>query len=257
MRAVYVAILVLWASVVVAAQHEAVPPAGPVLVPQSLTGSTSFDLYCASCHGRGGAGDGPVASALIARPADLTQLSRRHNGAFPRDQVRAFIEGTNRRPAAHGSSDMPVWGPTFRALEGSDARVRVRLDNLVAFIESMQQPSNSAPVRFSTPDGATLFRSHCASCHGVNGRGDGPMAAELRLRPSDLTKFAMRNGGVFPEAQVARIIDGRDIPAHGGGEMPVWGDVFKRTPEANEQTIKARIAALVQFLSAIQERPAE
>jgi len=257
MRAVYIFILVFWATVVVAAQHEALPPTGPVLVPQSLTGSTSFDLYCASCHGRGGAGDGPVASALIARPADLTQLAQRHNGTFPREQVRAFIEGTNRRPTAHGSSDMPVWGPTFRALEGSDARVRVRLENLVAFIESLQRPSNPVPARFSAPDGATLFRSHCASCHGVNGRGDGPMSGALRQRPSDLTKFATRNGGVFPAAQVARIIDGRTVAAHGGGEMPVWGDVFKRTPEADEATIKARIAALAQFLSGIQQRPAE
>lgn len=257
MRAVYVAVLALWTAVAVGAQHEAAPPSGPVLVPQSLTGSTSFDLYCASCHGRGGTGDGPVGSALVTRPADLTQLSRRHGGMFPRDEVRAFIEGSNRRAPAHGSSDMPVWGPTFHALETSDARVRVRLDNLVAFIESMQRVPDPTQVRFSAPDGGALFRSHCASCHGVNGRGDGPMSAELLQRPSDLTKFAMRNGGVFPSAQVARIIDGRDISAHGSAEMPVWGDVFKRTPEASEQTIKDRIASLVQFLESIQERTAQ
>lgn len=240
------------------AQHQTLSPGGPALVPDSLTGSTSFDLYCASCHGRTGQGDGPVASALRIRPADLTQLARRHDGTFPREQVRAYVEGTGRQPPAHGTSEMPVWGPTFRGLESSDARVRVRLDNLVAFIESLQQPL--APVRRGAEtaiDGAALFRSYCASCHGANGRGDGPMSGQLRVQPPDLTQFAKRNGGVFPSARVERIVDGRDVGVHGNRDMPVWGDVFKRTADATEQTARARVAAIVGFLASIQERPAE
>jgi mono/diheme cytochrome c family protein len=259
MRAAGIALACLLTTAGAAAQHEAVPPPGPALVPESLIGSTSFDLYCASCHGRGGTGDGPVASALRIRPADLTLLSQRHGGAFPRDEVRSFIDGASRSPAAHGSSEMPVWGSTFRALETSDARVRVRLDNLVAFIESLQRaPDVARPAWASRADGASLFQTYCASCHGPNGRGDGPMVAELRRQPADLTKFAMRNGGTFPEARVTRIIDGRDVMSHGDREMPVWGNAFKREGQGvDEATARARIAALAQFLASIQERPAE
>jgi len=244
---------------VAVAQQEASPPQSPVLVPQSLIGSTSFDLYCASCHGRDGTGSGPVASALRIRPADLTTLTRRHSGTFPREQVRAYIDGKNRAPAAHGSSAMPVWGPMLRALDPSDLRVSVRLDNLVAFIESIQKapdPSNAAQV--ARADGAALFQSYCAACHGSNARGDGPMNATLRRPPSDLTKFAMRNGGVFPSERLARIIDGRDAPSHVDGGMPVWGRTFQRAAkDDSDAKTKARIDALVRFLQSIQERPAE
>ena len=46
---------------------------------------------------------------------------------------------------------------------------------------------------------------------------------------ASLASFAVRNGGVFPSERVRRIIDGRDVAAHGNFEMPVWGDAFKRT----------------------------
>jgi mono/diheme cytochrome c family protein len=243
---------------VAVAQHEASPPQRPVLVPSSLIGSTSFDLYCASCHGRDGTGNGPAAFSLRIRPADLTTLTRRHNGTFPREQVRAYVDGKDRAPAAHGSSDMPVWGPMLRALDPSDMRVSVRLDNLVAFIESIQKAADPvAAARVPREDGAALFQSYCAACHGANARGDGPMNATLRRPPADLTKFAARNGGVFPESRVTRIIDGRDVAAHGDSEMPVWGNVFKRGRDGDQGTARARIAALVQFLASIQERPAE
>ena len=259
MRAAAVGVALLLTTAGAAAQHESLSPQGPALVPQSLVGSTSFDLYCASCHGRDGTGNGPAASALRIRPADLTAIARRHNGTFPREQVRAYIDGKNRAPAAHGSSDMPVWGPMLRALDPSDARVNVRLDNLVAFIESIQRAGEVDPLpHVARADGAALFQSYCAACHGPNARGDGPMIAALRRQPADLTKFAMRNGGVFPEARVTRIIDGRDVAAHGDSEMPVWGNVFKREGQGvDEATARARIAALVQFLASIQERPAE
>jgi mono/diheme cytochrome c family protein len=151
-----------------------------------------------------------------------------------------------------------VWGPVLRALETSDVRARVRLDNLVAFIESLQRaPLRAAVVPVAQPDGSALFRDYCANCHGANGRGNGPMTAQLRRQPPDLTQYARRNGGVFPEARVARIIDGRDVPAHGSGEMPVWGDVFNRQPDADGAAVRARVEALSKFLASIQERVAE
>jgi mono/diheme cytochrome c family protein len=223
----------------------------PPLVPESLVGSVSFDLYCASCHGRNGRGDGPTAAALKARPADLTVLARGNGGVFPRDRVLAFIEGSQ-RAASHGSPEMPVWGPTLRALDASDARVTVRLQNLVAFVASMQQGPAVPPVT-EAADGAALFRTYCANCHGTAGRGDGAMAAQLRRLPPDLSSFAVRNGGVFPGERIRQVIDGTGVTAHGDREMPVWGAVFKRSSGGN---VSARIDAIVRFLEALQQRPA-
>ena len=108
------------------------------LVIESLAGEDSFNFYCASCHGHEGKGDGPVARALKTAPPDLTALARRNGGTFPTADVTSFIAGTGRPLPAHGPGDMPVWGPIFRALETSDPRVKVRIQNIVAYIESLQ-----------------------------------------------------------------------------------------------------------------------
>ncbi len=230
--------------------------APPRLAIDSLTGRDSFELYCASCHGRDGAGNGPVASALRTRPANLTTLSQRNGGTFPRQKVLTFIDGSARAQDTHGSGDMPVWGATFKALEGSDARVRVRLANLAAYVESLQRPAATPAVpRPAAMSGAQLFRAYCSNCHGRAGRGDGPMVAQLRKAPPDLTKYTARNGGVFPAERLRRIIDGRDVSAHGDPAMPVWGDVFRRT--AGDTAARERVDALVTFVEGLQERGAE
>ena len=112
-------------------------------------------------HGRG---DGPVAPALRARPADLTTLAQRNEGTFPRERVRDFVSGAGRQLDAHGTTEMPVWGPMFRAFE-SDARVRERIENLLTYVESIQVPSTGV-----NDEGSRLFRAHCASCHGTRPR---------------------------------------------------------------------------------------
>jgi mono/diheme cytochrome c family protein len=72
--------------------------------------------------------------------------------------------------------------------------------------------------------GKIEYQSNCASCHGIDAKGDGPVSGELKKRPPDLTVLAKKNGGVFPLNFVYRIIDGRDeIASHGSREMPVWG----------------------------------
>jgi mono/diheme cytochrome c family protein len=182
----------------------------------------------------------------------LTSVARRNDGVFPRDRIVAFVTGTGRNVAAHGSADMPVWGPVFRGLDPSDDRVKQRIDNVITFIESLQVPSTGV----SDP-GSQLFRAHCAPCHGTTGRGDGPLADQLRRTPPDLTQFATRNGGVFPSERVHAIIDGRGVRSHGDREMPVWGDVFKGVQGGpSAETVTARIAAIVRYLQGIQERAA-
>jgi hypothetical protein len=84
------------------------------------------------------------------------------------------------------------------------------------------------------------------------------MTLALKQQPPDLTRFARANGGVFPAARVARIIDGRTVAAHGSSEMPVWGDAFRRSaPDDVEEAARARIDALVTFLAGIQQRAVE
>jgi len=101
-------------------------------------GAEMFLNYCASCHGRDGAGSGPVSPALKARTTDLTTLAKRNNGVFPTERVRATIRG-DLLVVAHGSKDMPVWGPAFRYLGGgSHAEATVRVDSLTRYIESLQ-----------------------------------------------------------------------------------------------------------------------
>ena len=104
------------------------------------------------------------------------------------------------------------------------------------------------------------FRIYCSSCHGVDGKGMGPVAEYLILQPADLTGLARRNGGKFPDALVASIIDGRaDVRAHGPRDMPVWGRYFraeqtKGSSQIKEADAQARIRALVAYLETLQAR---
>jgi mono/diheme cytochrome c family protein len=102
--------------------------------------------------------------------------------------------------------------------------------------------------------GAYAFRTHCASCHGADGRGEGPMTANLRFQPPDLTLIARRNGGSFPAERVYRIVDGRNpLKGHGGSDMPIWGDAFKNADTGyDEAHAKTRVQSVVDYLKTIQ-----
>jgi mono/diheme cytochrome c family protein len=102
--------------------------------------------------------------------------------------------------------------------------------------------------------GSAVYKTYCAVCHGVNAKGDGPLAANLRHAPPDLTSLAKRNEGKFDDSRVHRMIDGRDpIKGHGGPDMPIWGDAFKRSSEKyDEKAVKQRIEALVGHLKSVQ-----
>lgn len=106
--------------------------------------------------------------------------------------------------------------------------------------------------------GITEYEISCLSCHGVDGRGDGPDAQHLQTKPADLTQIAKANGGTFPGELVAMIIDGRAIVAmHGAREMPVWGERYRRpVPDLDwntEQEAQSRIDALVDYVESLQE----
>ena len=110
-------------------------PGTPLI--HSLKGADLFRAYCASCHGLDGKGDGPAAPALKVRPADLTALALHNKGRFPSEQVRQTITG-EWVVAAHGSREMPIWGPIFHQVEADVDRGYVRLQNLVEYLQAIQ-----------------------------------------------------------------------------------------------------------------------
>ncbi len=102
-----------------------------------------------------------------------------------------------------------------------------------------------------------LFANHCAACHGPQGEGDGPVASVMQITVPNLRTLQQRNHGAFPDEDVARYIDGREIPAsHGDRQMPIWGDVFSAQANdgAGEREVKERIAAIIAFLKKLQYR---
>lgn len=93
--------------------------------PSEPDGEALFVRYCASCHGRLGEGDGPVAAAILVSVPDLRTLAVRSGGSFPRDSVIRFIDGRD-LPEAHGDRLMPVWGETF-SVDADDPAERADL----------------------------------------------------------------------------------------------------------------------------------
>ena len=115
------------------------PPEGQAHQVKSLEGGALYTAYCASCHGRDGKGQGPVAPALKQEPPDLTTLTRRHGGMFPREFVEKTILGEDESALAHGSREMPVWGPIFGQIEWDQDLRNVRVRNLSDYLESIQE----------------------------------------------------------------------------------------------------------------------
>ena len=121
----------------VEAKIEAQRPLTLSLAMASLSGRDLFQFYCAGCHGRDGKGDGPVAASLRRRPPDLTTIASRHDGEFRTEEIVRFVSGDTPSPA-HGTREMPVWGPIFMSFEPRDRLTRIRIENVVAYIESLQ-----------------------------------------------------------------------------------------------------------------------
>ena len=98
--------------------------------------------YCATCHGIGAKGDGPMGSLLAIPPADLTTLSKNNKGQFPFWRIYRIIDGRE-EVRAHGIRAMPVWGAHFLTEEGghplSENLVIGRILGLVYYLQSLQK----------------------------------------------------------------------------------------------------------------------
>lgn len=126
---------------------------------------------------------------------------------------------------------------------------------------SLAQDDDGGARGFMASKGRTTYRLYCASCHGPDGAGDGPVAKHLKVAPTDLKTITERHGGTFPRDWIEQVIDGRQgIGAHGTRDMPVWGDVFQapslaeddNSADADATRAERKIAELVVFLESIQ-----
>jgi mono/diheme cytochrome c family protein len=118
------------------------PPVQPDLY-KATDGQELFKFYCANCHGMDAKGR-PANPAMRTPSTDLTQLAAHNGGVFPRDRVISVIKHGSPAAPAHGPKDMPVWGAIFRSTEPSDALVEIRIENLVRYLESLQESHKRA-----------------------------------------------------------------------------------------------------------------
>ena len=140
------ALLILCMALLIAGEGWAQESERPEMVEPGTvtTGRLEYRSHCAPCHGPSGKGDGPVAAVLTKKPANLTQITKGHAGTFPEEWVRKYIDGSE-MVAAHGTSEMPIWGLTFTkagpgATKRSQSEIDKRIKLLVAYIKSIQEP---------------------------------------------------------------------------------------------------------------------
>lgn len=113
--------------------------------------------------------------------------------------------------------------------------------------------------------GQREFMGNCASCHGADGKGNGPLAELLTVALPDLTQLQKNNDGVFPFEYLYRVIDGREfVGAHGTRDMPIWGNEYNEAAVEKynqilgsvhpELFVSGRILSLTVYIQSIQER---
>lgn len=121
----------------------------------------------------------------------------------------------------------------------------------------------AAPIRAAAPEkvdegaalrGEIIFSRYCATCHGTQGDGKGPLSGELRTSVPDLRVLASRNSGKFPFEKVLKSIDGRQsIGAHGTADMPAWGDALKSSDARGGDSVEQAVSNLAHYVWSLQK----
>ncbi|MGA8305887.1 MAG: c-type cytochrome [Candidatus Acidiferrales bacterium] len=231
---------------------------------RSVEGPDLFRAYCASCHGKDGKGNGPVAPTLKATVPDLTIIAVSNDGNFPVARMKRIIMGEG-MITSHGSREMPVWGPIFHQVEEDVDRGNVRVENLIAYLQSIQTDHSRVHATETKPikkpmeevglSGEKLYKQDCAVCHGNDLKGNGPAPPPFMDVPPDLTKLAKSHGGKFPEKYFEDVLrNGVVIPAHGSPEMPTWGADFRTREHLDSTQVTLRITNLSDYIKSLQEK---
>ena len=132
--------MILLGTLGLATKGKAAPDNSQFSAAYVAPGDVMFRQYCAACHGRDAKGHGPARQALKIPAADLTTLAKRNGGQFPYDYVTAVLKFGPGKPA-HGSADMPTWGPIFEYMDHqNEGAVQQRIKNLCDYLASLQEP---------------------------------------------------------------------------------------------------------------------
>ena len=130
---------------------------------------------------------------------------------------------------------------------------------VLSMVSALLLSGGIAPVDaadYLAMSGEQLYKRFCASCHGIEGHGDGPVSQSFAREIPDLTLIARRHGGEFQRDWVEKAIDGRQkIASHGAYTMPVWGEDFSQVgdPDA-ERATRTMISRLVDYLESLQRK---
>ncbi|MCC6724444.1 MAG: c-type cytochrome [Saprospiraceae bacterium] len=104
-------------------------------------------------------------------------------------------------------------------------------------------------------EGEEWFKSYCTTCHGENGDGQSQMASMMNPPPKNLRQIAQRRNGVFPDAEISKIIAGVEkVPGHSTTDMPAWWEAFKKTEGiTDDKVLQSKIDHITAYLKTIQE----
>ena len=113
------------------------------------------------------------------------------------------------------------------------------------------------PTSLAGYSGGRLYTVLCAGCHGLDARGNGPIAPYISVVPPDLTHISARHNGKFPASEIYQIVDGQaDLPSRERRHMPIWGyelfdsDLDDRAAHQQATDIVGRV---VDYLASIQQ----
>lgn len=144
----------------------------------------------------------------------------------------------------------------MKRIKTSDYLLSLLVAGLLCFAASAQQKTVKTvrPAASGSLDGKSLFQEYCASCHGKDAKGAGPVADALKAHPTDLTKISQQNKGKFPDTKILAILKGdQTVTAHGSRDMPTWGKTFSDM-NVNPNVGQGRMHALVMYLEEIQAK---
>jgi mono/diheme cytochrome c family protein len=129
---------------------------------------------------------------------------------------------------------------------------------VVAQISTFAQEKSEQKRSVRRPDtvsGKDIFVEYCASCHGVDGKGEGPVAKALKTPPTDLTTLVKNNEGKYPAGFVSAVLKfGRNLAAHGSQDMPIWGSRFRTMDPSGDPSGQRHVDAVVAYVESLQAK---
>ena len=134
--------------------------------------------------------------------------------------------------------------------------VIVAISTMAGSQEQGKAEIKHVPMRQTSPaSGAEMYKAYCATCHGIDGKGNGPAAEALKVPPTDLTMLSARNGGKYPALRVSAIVRGEEVlAAHGSKDMPIWGNLFWNISGGHESEVQQRVSNLNKHIESMQKK---